>query len=276
MPMTSDMRGIDFNSPLPFYYQLADILREEIEKGTWEVGMLIPAEGTLTEMFGVSRSVTRKSLDILEGEGRVLRIKGKGTLVSQPKTSYRATQSAASWFAQRSNDLRLGKILQAQRVAVGGHVGKLLQVSPRDDVWEIVLTHTLESSPVSLSHVYLKIVGTLSTSTPPEFEEGGPDLFQQLASKYGQELTHADMEVTMVEATDQEADALGVEEGSLLVQVTSLESSTRLVGFIRRVIRPDSFFLKISLERTSQSVRAEGLSGMVSGSPATSPQTANS
>lgn len=266
MPATRDMRSIDFNSPLPFYYQLADILREEIEKGTWEVGMLIPAESTLTEMFGVSRSVTRKSLDILEGEGRVLRIKGKGTLVSQPKTSYRATESAASWFAQRSSELRLGKVLQAHRVAVGGHVGKLLEVSPRDDVWEIVLTHTLDRRVVSVSHVYLKIVGTLSTSTPPEFEEDGPDFFRQLASRYGQELTHADMEVTVIQATEAEAETLTVDVGAQLVQVTSLESSTRLVGFVRRVIRPDSFFLKLSLERTSQSVRNEGLSGMVSSS----------
>ena len=35
----------------------------------------------------MSRSVTRKALDLLEGEGRVLRVKGKGTLACSPPSS---------------------------------------------------------------------------------------------------------------------------------------------------------------------------------------------
>ncbi len=110
----------------PFYYQLADILREAIDRGTWQVDELIPAEGTLTEMFGISRSVTRKALDLLEGEGRVLRVKGKGTLVVGPKFAYEAVDAAGSWFARRSQPLRLGKIIKAGRSAAGGNLGKLL------------------------------------------------------------------------------------------------------------------------------------------------------
>ncbi len=97
--ISGGMRPIDHHSPVPFYYQLADILREAIDRGTWQVDELIPAEGMLTEMFGISRSVTRKALDLLEGEGRVLRIKGKGTLVVGPKFAYEAVDAAGSWFA---------------------------------------------------------------------------------------------------------------------------------------------------------------------------------
>jgi GntR family transcriptional regulator len=264
VPVTSEMRSIDYNSPLPFYHQLADILREEIDKGTWGVGMLIPAEGALTEMFGISRSVTRKTLDILEGEGRVIRIKGKGTLVTQPKTSYQAAEAAGTWFAQRTGELRLGQVISANRVPVGGNVGRLLGMSPREEVWEIVLTHTLNRSSVSMSHLYLRISGTLSTGAPPEFEAGGPDYVRQLASRYGHELISAEVEIEMVGAEEREARVLGVDTGLMLVQVSSIESSKRQVGFVRTVIRPDTFFLKVSLERSPQTVTAEGLSGMVS------------
>ena len=95
------MRPIDHHSPVPYYYQLADILREEIEAGRWGPDELIPAEGALTEMFGISRSVTRKALDLLEGEGRVLRIKGKGTIVTKPKFGYEAADAAGRWFSPR-------------------------------------------------------------------------------------------------------------------------------------------------------------------------------
>ena len=43
--MSGDMRPIDHHSPVPYYYQLADILREAIDRGTWEVDELIPARG---------------------------------------------------------------------------------------------------------------------------------------------------------------------------------------------------------------------------------------
>ena len=166
------MRPIDHHSPVPYYYQLADILREAIDRGTWEVDELIPAEGTLTEMFGVSRSVTRKALDLLEGEGRVLRVKGKGTLVVAPKFAYEAVDAAGNWFAQRGHPLRLGKIISAGRSAAGGHLGKLLDLSPRDQVWEIALTHELDGAPVALSQMYLRIQGTLTVGAPPTSSPG--------------------------------------------------------------------------------------------------------
>jgi GntR family transcriptional regulator len=266
VPVSSEMRSIDFNSPLPFYHQLAEILREEIDKGTWGVDELIPPEGALTEIFGVSRSVTRKTLDLLEGEGRVLRIKGKGTLVTQPKSSYRAIEAAGAWFEQRSGDLRLGEVLESRRVPVGGHVGKLLEMSPRDDVWEIVLTHTLNRTVISMSHLYLRIYGTLSTGAPPEFEEGGPDMFRQLATRYGQELTDADIEIRVVLASKAEGEILGVVPGSSVVEVSSIESGKRTVGFIRTVFKPDNFRFNAALQRLPHAVRSDGLSAMVSSS----------
>ena len=57
-----------------------------------------------------------------------------------------------------------------------------LRPFPRDDVWEITLTHTLEEAQVSLSQMYLRIQGTLMVSAPPEFQWGRTKIRQQLAS----------------------------------------------------------------------------------------------
>jgi GntR family transcriptional regulator len=252
------MRSIDHHSPVPYYYQLADILRDEIEAGRWQVDELIPAEGTLTEMFGVSRSVTRKTLDLLEGEGRVLRIKGKGTVVTKPKFGYAAVDAAGRWFSPRSHPVRLGRVLGAGRVPVGGNLGKLLGLAPRDDVWELILTHTLDDSTVSLSQLYLRIQGTLTVSAPPEFQAGGSDILSQLATKYGVEITGSQLEMDVVGASDFDSKNLGVEVGTPLIQVNSLDSDAagRVVGFSRTVVRTEHFFFAVDMHRkTGQEIR---------------------
>jgi GntR family transcriptional regulator len=261
----NQMRPIDHHSPVPYYYQLADILREEIEDGRWGVDQLIPAEGALTEMFGISRSVTRKALDLLEGEGRVLRIKGKGTVVTKPKFGYEAVDAAGRWFTSRSRAVRLGSIVAAGRVPAGGNLGKLLALSPRDDVWEITLTHTLDDGPVSMSQMYLRIQGTLTVSAPPEFQVGGPDILQQLATKYGVDITDSQLEIDVATASDFEARHLGVEPGTPLIQVSSLDSDAagRVIGFTRTVVRTEHFFFAVDMKRRGGSVTRRPLTELV-------------
>lgn len=244
------MRSIDHHSPIPYYHQLADILREEIEQGRWHVDELIPAEGALTEIFGISRSVTRKALDVLEGEGRVLRIKGKGTVVTRPKFGYEAVGAAGRWFAPRSKPARLSAIVSSGRVPAGGNLGRLLDVSARDELWEIVLTHSVENDVASLSQVYLLVRGTLTVSGPLEFEVGGPDILQQLAVKYGVEITDSQLEMDVTPASAFDSAHLGVDKGSPVVQISSLDSAKdKVVGFIRTVVRPDHFFFAVDMHR---------------------------
>lgn len=265
-PATANpMRPIDHHSPIPYYYQLADILRDEIEAGRWSVDELIPAEGALTEMFGISRSVTRKALDLLEGEGRVLRIKGKGTMVTKPKFGYEAVDAAGRWFSSRSKAVRLSSIVGAGRVPAGGNLGKLLGLSPRDDVWEITLTHSLDDGPVSLSQMYLRIQGTLTVSAPPEFQVGGPDIIQQLATKYGVEITDSQLEISVASASDFEARHLAIKPGTPLIQVSSLDSGTgeRVIGFTRTVVRTEHFFFAIAMQRKGGAISRRPLTELV-------------
>src|SRR5439155_12748729 len=81
---------LDRNSFVPLYYQLQELLKEQIESSLWQPGDLLPSEPALARIFGVSRVVVRQALAILEDDRQIVRIKGRGTFVAEPKIDYRA------------------------------------------------------------------------------------------------------------------------------------------------------------------------------------------
>ena len=61
--------------------QVAEILEQEIQQGSWRPGDKLPPESELSQKFGVSRSVVREALSRLKYEGLVDSHQGKGIIV---------------------------------------------------------------------------------------------------------------------------------------------------------------------------------------------------
>ncbi|MCB0066410.1 MAG: GntR family transcriptional regulator [Caldilineaceae bacterium] len=53
---------IDKNSPIPRYYQIAELLKEQIAVGELPNGARLPSERELCEQLGVSRMTVRQAL----------------------------------------------------------------------------------------------------------------------------------------------------------------------------------------------------------------------
>src|SRR4030042_6134210 len=77
--------SIDRASPVPYYIQLQEILRKQIERGELRPGDQMPAESALCQDFNVSRTVVRQAFNDLTNEGLVVRKRGKGTFVAEKK-----------------------------------------------------------------------------------------------------------------------------------------------------------------------------------------------
>lgn len=82
------MQTVDRQSPLPLYFQLKQILLEKIQSGEWPPGSLIPGEHTLEDQYQISRTVVRQTLSELVVEGYLVRQRGRGTFIAQPKVAY--------------------------------------------------------------------------------------------------------------------------------------------------------------------------------------------
>jgi GntR family transcriptional regulator len=78
--------SINFDSHIPYYIQLIDILKEKIQLAEWVPGDQIPGEQDLCEHYQVSRTVVRQALREMEYEGVIMK-QGKGTFISLPKSA---------------------------------------------------------------------------------------------------------------------------------------------------------------------------------------------
>src|SRR6187200_1751843 len=86
----ADSARLDRTSFVPLYYQLQEVLKEQIESGVWAPGEALPSEPELARRFGISRVVVRQALAILQDDRQIVRVKGRGTFVAQPKLDARA------------------------------------------------------------------------------------------------------------------------------------------------------------------------------------------
>ena len=79
---------IDRNSPLPIYYQLQQLLKEQIESNALKVGDQLPTEQEMCAQYHISRAPVRQALHALTQEGYIYRQAGVGTFVAEkPRAS---------------------------------------------------------------------------------------------------------------------------------------------------------------------------------------------
>lgn len=73
--------SIDLLGPEPIYRQIAAVIGKRIEAGTYEPRRAIPSEAALGEEFEVSRNTIRAAIRLLNEQGILLTVMGRGTFV---------------------------------------------------------------------------------------------------------------------------------------------------------------------------------------------------
>ena len=103
---------------MPFYFQLAELLEQEIVSGRWEAGARLPSEPELCEQYGLSRTTVRQALARLAHRGLIDRLRGQGTFVQRGEPGLWLLQSSEGFFQDEVD--RLGRtvtseVLRAER-----------------------------------------------------------------------------------------------------------------------------------------------------------------
>ena len=130
------LRRPERGGQVPLYYQLGEILKQRLEAGAWEPGTLFPAEREIEEHFGVSRSVVRPALSLLERDGAIYRRRGSGTYVAEPKRLVQIRGLIRSLLEHRTSDSRI-VILRIRQQTNDPMIADVLKVSPGQTVAQV-------------------------------------------------------------------------------------------------------------------------------------------
>lgn len=121
--------GLDRNSDVPLYFQLAAALKVMLDVGAWESGTRFASESELEEQFNVSRAVIRPALDLLVGDGAIVRVKGSGAFVAPPRREVQVA-GLVRLSLERHDDLAI-TVLSARKRRPDHTVSHFLELEDR-------------------------------------------------------------------------------------------------------------------------------------------------
>ena len=225
---------IDKTSPVPFYYQLRQLLEHAVAGGVLAAGEQIPTEASLCERYDVSRTVVRQALSDLERTGLVTRLKGKGTFVAQPKVSEFVAQSLTSLhedLSARGERLET-KVLRLEVEPVSPHVASMLELPESEQIVLLERLRYLRSEPLVVTTAYMPY----SLCAPIlQLDMSDRSLFETYEQELGLKLHRGTRAMEARAATAEIAHHLGVPEGSPVLAfsgVTYLDDGRPIEYFI--------------------------------------------
>ncbi|MGQ9500579.1 MAG: GntR family transcriptional regulator [Anaerolineae bacterium] len=244
------MHLIDKASPLPYYQQLADLLRHEINLHQHEPGVYrLPSENELAERHGISRATVRHALDVLERDGWIYREKGRGSFAVVHRVEQEATQlvSTTEDMQQRGWSL-ITRVISLKQLPAPSHVAYALEIDHGAPVYELCRLRIVNDEPLSLQTAYLP------QTLCPGLEENdlSLSLFRLLETRYELRLWTAKSVLRARLVTAHEAHLLEVHEKTpvLYIERTTYAATGTPVEYLEAVWRGDRYDMRVTLSRT--------------------------
>jgi GntR family transcriptional regulator len=211
---------IDKNSPIPYHYQLTEIIRKLISQKQWGQGDKLPSEREFCETFEISRITVRKALDSLAAEGLIQTTKGIGTFVSEQKYLEKWANFPIGFTDSLANQgYRIEtQVLTLETIPSIEKISKELELSPGDLVLHLHRLRFIALEPILIVSSYLPQHLVLGIEKNDFTHKS---LYEVLRSNYGLKIDKVKRGIEAVAATDIEARLLQVEFGAPLLQIES-------------------------------------------------------
>jgi GntR family transcriptional regulator len=209
---------------------------------TLHTGDAIPSERQLSIDLGVSRLTVRAALDDLVREGYLMRRRGSGTFVAEPKVAKDLTTSSFSEDMRQRGLTPASRTLELAVVPAGARLGRILHVSPSEPVVAVKRLRLADGEPmaIELLHVRASLVPGL---TAGDLEQRS--FYDQLQNRFDVWIAGGTQTVEPTVTNEEESQVLGVPLHSpalLFERVTHAEDGT-IVEFTTSTYRGDRYRL---------------------------------
>jgi GntR family transcriptional regulator len=243
-------RFINHNNAIPKYFQLASILKSQIDEGEWKPRQSIPSERQLELQYKVSRPTVRQAIDYLEKQGYLFREHGRGTFVSPQKLQKKMLE-----LTSFSEDLLRKGIQPNQIIRSICHlvptekILSRLELPPETSVLQIERVRLGNDIPIGLQTSYV-VLGDDQQIEEADLKHYG-SLYRILEEKLNIIPTEADETLEVTQATPEEAALLQVKAGAplLLNERLTYDQNRKPVEFVKILYRGDRYQYVIRLTR---------------------------
>ena len=243
------MQLIDKTSPIPYYHQLADLLRHEIgERESQGEVYQLPSENELAERHGITRATVRHALDVLEREGWIFREKGKGSFAAVRRVEQELTQLVSTTEDMRRRDWPLiTKVVSVEQVLAAPYVAHALELPVGTPVYQLCRLRIVDGEPLSLQTAYLP------AELCPNLDEADltSSLYRLLETRYGLRLWTGKEILRARCPTPYEAELLQVQEAMPVMYMERVTYAVHgaAVEYLEAVWRGDRYDFKVTLAR---------------------------
>jgi len=229
-------------SVLPLYHRVFLTLREQIINGVYDWQKPMPGEVQLAEDLGVARATVRRALDLLEGEGLVVRKQGAGTFAKAFGLESADKRRNLGLLKQDKGhyDVLPGEMsLSYGYTEPGKQLKRQLGLSG-DEVFRAIRVRQLNDEP------YCFVVTWLPTAIAGkiEWESLGTKPVISAVKDAGHNFVKVNQAVSATVANDETAAAMSVPIGSPLLRVSGLFVDESDKAFMRK----DGYFHAESFE----------------------------
>jgi GntR family transcriptional regulator len=195
----------------PLYYQLKEILREQIKANAMKDRDMLPSENQLVETYGVSRHVARRALAELANEGLIISRKGVGSFVNVKRlTKQLSILGSFTQSLEAVSNNTYTKVLRQDQIVPEGYILEALELSPGSEAVFIQRAGFVDSEPIVVTNAYYpREIGNSLLKQ----DLTGLSLYRLLAQNHQIEPYRADWIIYVIPASAEQAAMLDIREG---------------------------------------------------------------
>lgn len=243
------MKPIDKSSPIPYYLQLAEMLRDEI--GTEQSpGMpyQLPSENELAALQGITRATVRRALDVLERDGWIYREKGVGSFAAARRVEHELTQLVSTTQDMRERGWSLTtRLVSLEQAPASPKVASALEIPEGAPCYRLCRLRLVDGEPISVQTPHLPV------ALCPDLEDHDltSSLYQLLETRYGLRLWTGREILRARCALPHEEELLALEPCAAVMAMerVTYAATGQAVEYLESVWRGDRYDFAVSLSR---------------------------
>ena len=207
---------IDFDSKVPLYFQLKEQIKQNIIRGEYQEGDLIPSEREFSHNYELSSTTIRRALNDLVQENFLARKAGKGTFVRRRKVKRDLRKVLG--FTNNMTEMGLTpttKVLSQKITTPNAFARERLRLEKRDKVVRLERLRLADDVPMMLETRYIR------TDLCPgiEREDLSSSLWRTFEDKYGRKPNRHSQGMTIATVSGHAASLLTLNDNSLVFMI---------------------------------------------------------